>query len=83
MPRSSYESQHGITLLCDLPVCHRLEEQSRRYILSIERFQQHLEQMSSKTGMMLNGQIEVLVCMIVLVSLEVGLLFYSLYTKYC
>jgi hypothetical protein len=40
-----------------------------------------LEQMSSKTGMMLNGQIEVLVCMIVLVSLEVGSLFYPLYTK--
>jgi hypothetical protein len=71
-----YESQHGITLLCDLPVCHRLEEQSRRYILSIERLQQHLKQMSSKTGMMLNRQIEVLVCMIVLVSLEVGSLFY-------
>jgi len=71
-----FENRYGTSaMLNDLPPCSRLNAQLRRHTLAIERLQQYLEKLRSKTGMTLNEQIELLSCMVLLISLEVCLSF--------
>ncbi|KAG0647218.1 Pestheic acid cluster transcriptional regulator 3 [Hyphodiscus hymeniophilus] len=67
-----YEAYYGTKLESEMPACPRLDEQHRQYVLSLERLRHHLGGVAnSQAESFLKDHIEVLACMVLLVSLEV------------